>query len=158
MLELNLPACQFNVKKRDGKFFIFDSQRKRFVVLTPEEWVRQHFVRFLVDEKGYPAALLAVEHQLTINNMKRRCDVVLFNRVGEPQLIVELKAPSVPISQAVFDQVAVYNSKLKVEFFFISNGLEHFACKVDMENGKYVFLPTIPDYSDLLTKDTDENK
>ena len=147
MLELNLPTCQFNVKKRDGKFFIFDSQRRRFVALTPEEWVRQHFVRFLIDEKGYPAARLAVEHQLTVNGMKRRCDAVLFDKTGNPLLIVELKAPSVAISQAVFDQVAVYNSQLNVEFFFISNGLEHFACKVDTENGKYVFLPTIPNYS-----------
>lgn len=147
MFQLNLPEYQFNIKKEEEKYYIFDSQRKRFVRLTPEEWVRQNFVRFLIEGKKYPPALLAVEHELNINGMKKRCDAVLFNRSGNPQLIIELKAPNIGISQAVFDQVAVYNSKLKVDYFMISNGLEHYCCKVNLETQRYEFLQQLPDYS-----------
>ena len=150
MLQLNLPEYNFRIKKLDEKLHIFDSQRKRYVSLTPEEWVRQHFIRFLIEEKGYPAAYLAVEKQLSMNGMKKRCDAILYNEHAMPILIIELKAPTVPITQTTFDQVAVYNAKLKVDFFMISNGIEHYCCKVDTINSKYKFFPEIPEYSKLI--------
>ncbi|MDD4993840.1 MAG: type I restriction enzyme HsdR N-terminal domain-containing protein [Paludibacter sp.] len=150
MLQLNLPEYNFRIKKQDNKLLIFDSQRKRYVSLTPEEWVRQHFVRFLIETKGYPAALLAIEKQLNMNGMKKRCDAILYNIDGNPVLIIELKAPNVPISQATFDQVAVYNAKLQVNFFMISNGIEHFCCKVNPETARYEYFPEIPNYNQLF--------
>ncbi len=150
MLQLNLPEYNFRIKKMNEKPFIFDSQRKRYVTLTPEEWVRQHFIRFLIEEKGFPSAYIAVEKQLNLNGMKKRCDAIIYNQEAFPTVIIELKAPSVPISQSTFDQVAVYNSKLKVDFFMISNGIEHYCCRVDVENARFVFLPEIPDYSFFL--------
>jgi type I site-specific restriction endonuclease len=150
MLQLNLPEYNFRIKKLDEKLLIFDSHRKRYVSLTPEEWVRQHFIRFLIEEKGYPAAYLAVEKQLSMNGMKKRCDAILYNEHAMPILIIELKAPTVPITQTTFDQVAVYNAKLKVDFFMISNGIEHYCCKVDTLNSNYKFFPEIPEYSKLI--------
>jgi len=150
MLQLNLPEYNFRIKKQDNKLLIFDSQRKRYVTLTPEEWVRQHFVRFLIETKGYPAALLAIEKQLNMNGMKKRCDAILYDHNANPVLIIELKAPNVPISQATFDQVAVYNAKLQVNFFMISNGIEHFCCKVNPETARYEYFPEIPHYNQLF--------
>jgi len=150
MLQLNLPEYNFRIKKLDEKILIFDSQRKRYVSLTPEEWVRQHFIRFLIEEKGYPAAYLAVEKQLSMNGMKKRCDAILYNEDALPILIIELKAPTVKITQSTFDQVAVYNAKLKVDFFMISNGIEHYCCKVDTLNSQYKFFPELPEYSKLI--------
>lgn len=147
MWQLNLPEYNFRIKKQEEKFLIFDSQRKRYVSLTPEEWVRQHFIRFLIEEKGFPAAYLAVEKQLNMNGMKKRCDAILYGKDGIPILIIELKAPNVPISQSTFDQVAVYNAKLKVDFFMISNGIEHFCCRVNTETARYDFFSEIPDYN-----------
>ncbi len=147
MLQLNLPEYSFRIKKQNEKLLIFDSQRKRYVKLTPEEWVRQRFIRFLIEEKSYPAAYLVIEKQLNMNGMKKRCDAILYNVNVEPILIIELKAPNVLISQATFDQVAVYNAKLKVDFFMISNGIEHFCCRVNTENARYEYFSEIPDYS-----------
>ncbi|MDR2824762.1 MAG: type I restriction enzyme HsdR N-terminal domain-containing protein [Prevotellaceae bacterium] len=146
MFILNLPEYSFSVKKENGKPQIFDSQRKKYVALTPEEWVRQHFVRFLIEEKHFPSARVAVEYTLKINDLERRCDVVVFDRNGTPQIIIELKSPQIAISQAVFDQIAVYNSKLKVNYFMVSNGLQHYCCRVDTENSRYEFLAEIPEY------------
>jgi len=154
MLQLNLPQYSFRIKKLNEKLVIFDSQRKRYVALTPEEWVRQNFIRFLIEEKGYPAAYLAIEKQLNMNGMKKRCDAILYNEHAQPFLIIELKAPNVAISQATFDQVAVYNAKLKVDFFIISNGIEHFCCKVNLETARYEFFPKIPDFNQIVTKNT----
>jgi type I site-specific restriction endonuclease len=150
MLQLNLPEYDFRIKKQDNKLLIFDMQRKRYVSLTPEEWVRQHFIRFLIKNKGYPAALLAVEKQLNMNGMKKRCDAILYDNEAKPIMIIELKAPNVPISQATFDQVAVYNAKLMVSFFMISNGIEHYCCKVNSETARYEYFPEIPDFNQLL--------
>jgi type I site-specific restriction endonuclease len=146
MLQLNLPSYTFRIKKQNDKTVIFDSQRKRFVALTPEEWVRQSFIRFLIQEKGYPAAYIAIEKQLNYNGMKKRCDAILYNEDAQPVLIIELKSPNIAISQATFDQVAVYNAKLKVDFFMISNGIEHYCCRVNLENAKYEFFSEIPDF------------
>ena len=150
MWQLNLPEYIFRIKKQTDKLLIFDSQRKRYVSLTPEEWVRQNFIRFLVEDKGYPAALLAIEKQLNMNGMKKRCDAILFDKDAKPIMIIELKAPNVPISQSTFDQVAVYNAKLKVDFFMISNGMEHFCCRVNTKTVRYEYFPEIPDYKSLM--------
>ena len=149
MLQLNLPASQFKIKQTEKGYFIFDQFRKRYVKLTPEEWVRQHFVMFLIEHKGYPAALLAVEPQLNLHGMRKRCDAVLYDLQINPQLIIELKAPNIPITQAVFDQVAVYNSKLKVHLFMVSNGLEHYCCRVNTETASYDFFEEIPEYREI---------
>lgn len=149
MSQLNLPKYNFRIKKQNEKLYIFDTQRKRYVTLTPEEWVRQRFIRFLIEQKGYPAALLAVEKQLEMNGMKKRCDAILYNNDAKPILIIEFKAPNIAITQNTFDQVAVYNAKLKVEFFIISNGIEHFCCKVNTETARYEFFPEIPDFSQI---------
>jgi len=150
MWQLNLPEYIFRIKKQTDRLLIFDSQRKRYVSLTPEEWVRQNFIRFLVEVKGYPAALLAIEKQLNMNGMKKRCDAILFDKDAKPIMIIELKAPNVPISQSTFDQVAVYNAKLKVDFFMISNGMEHFCCRVNTKTARYEYFPEIPDYKSLM--------
>ena len=125
---------------------IFDKLRKKYMVLTPEEWVRQHFVHFLIDKKNYPTSLIALEKQLTINNRKKRTDILVFNTEGSPEIIVECKAPSIKITQDTFDQIARYNLKLQANFLIVTNGLEHFYCKMDFENETYIFLKEIPDY------------
>jgi len=152
MLQLNLPEYKFRIKKQDEKLFIFDSQRKRYVSLTPEEWVRQHFIQFMIEAKGYPAAYLAIEKQLNLNGMKKRCDAILYDNTGQPIMIIEFKAPNVLISQATFDQVAVYNSKLNVDFFMISNGIEHYCCRVNTQTARYEFFPEIPHFSVLQSR------
>ena len=150
MVQLNLPAYSFNIKKEKDNYFIFDSTRKRFVSLTPEEWVRQHFVAFLAEEKKYPRALIANEITISYNGLKKRCDTLIYNRNREIVLIIEYKAPNVAITQEVFDQVAVYNMKLKVNYMIISNGLEHFCCRIDYENMRYDYLKEIPCFEELL--------
>lgn len=149
MLNLNLPPFNINVKKTDGKLSVLDPLRRRFVALTPEEWVRQHFVNFLLTEKGYPSALMANEIQIDLNNQKRRCDSVVYGRNLEPLVIVEYKAPEVNITQAVFDQIARYNIVLKVKYLIVSNGLNHFCCKMNYEDQSFIYLPEIPSYIDL---------
>lgn len=150
MSQLNLPEYKFRIKKQDEKLFIFDTQRKKFVALTPEEWVRQHFIRFLIEEKYYPAALLAVEKQLVVNGMKKRCDAILYDIYGHPQVIIEFKAPQVTLNQQTFDQVAVYNSKLNVNLLIISNGLEHYCCKINPDTNQYDFFTTIPSFDQII--------
>lgn len=117
------------------------------MVLTPEEWVRQHLIHYLIEEKNYPISLIAVEKKLTINNLTKRTDILVFNTKGLPEIIVECKAPSVKINQASFDQIARYNLKLQANYLIVSNGLEHFFCKIDIENERYIFLENIPNYS-----------
>ncbi|MDO9154037.1 MAG: type I restriction enzyme HsdR N-terminal domain-containing protein [Paludibacter sp.] len=149
MWQLNLPEYNFNIKNENGKLLIFDIIRKKFVSLTPEEWVRQHFVRFLVEEKGFPGSLIAIEKQLNVNGLKKRCDAVLYSIDTQPKVIMEFKAPTVAISQDTFDQAAVYNSKLMVNILMVSNGLTHYCCKVDTNNSKYTFFPEIPHFDTL---------
>ena len=149
MLPLNLPPSPFKITNKDGKRFIFDVLRKKYVALTPEEWVRQHFTSFLLNQKGYPKGLLANEIQINLNGTKKRCDTVLYNRDLTARMIVEYKAPTVPITQAVFDQITRYNVVLKVEYLIVSNGLNHYCCRIDYTTGKYLFLPDIPRYEEL---------
>ena len=146
MQKLNLPTYNFKLKSSQNKTLIFDKLRKKYVVLTPEEWVRQHFVHFLIDQKKYPETLIAIEKQLTINNLKKRTDILIFNSDGKPEVIIECKAPSIKISQKTFDQIARYNLQLKAEFLIVTNGLTHFYCKMDFKNKTYIFLKNLPDY------------
>jgi hypothetical protein len=147
MQKLNLPTYNFKFKSSENKTLIFDKLRKKYMVLTPEEWVRQHFVYFLIEEKKYPISLIALEKQLTINNRKKRTDILVFNTAGNPEIIVECKAPSIKITQATFDQIARYNLKLKATYLIVTNGLEHFYCKMDFKNETYIFLKEVPDYN-----------
>ena len=149
MLPLNLPSYPAKILKRNGKNVIFDPLRQKYVALTPEEWVRQHFVHLLTDFKGYPKGLLANEIQLDLNGTKKRCDTVLFNKDLSARMIVEYKAPNIEITQAVFDQITRYNLVLKVEYLIVSNGMRHYCCKIDYNTMKYTFLPEIPSYPDL---------
>jgi|TARA_B110000977_G_C10867687_1_gene412280 hypothetical protein len=146
MQKLNLPNYKFRLKSSENKTLIFDNLRKKYMVLTPEEWVRQHFVQFLIEEKKYPASLIALEKQLTLNNRKKRTDILVFNKEGNHDIIVECKAPKIKITQATFDQIARYNLKLKANFLVVTNGLDHFYCKMDFENEAYIFLKDIPNY------------
>ncbi len=150
MLSLNLPAFDAKIVQRDGKTVIFDMLRRRYVALTPEEWVRQHFVHYLVERKGYPPSLMANEVQLALNHTKKRCDTVLYKRDLTAQMIMEYKAPDVGITQTVFDQISRYNMVLHVDYLVVSNGLRHFCCRMDYARRTYQFLPDIPDYKSLL--------
>lgn len=149
MLSLNLPVFEAKVTRKGGKTVIFDVIRRRYVALTPEEWVRQHFVHFLLNHKGYPQALMANEVQLQLNGTKKRCDTVLYRRNLTAQMIVEYKAPDIEITQAVFDQITRYNMVLKVDYLVVSNGIQHYCCRINYENNSYAFLPDIPDYQCL---------
>ena len=149
MLSLNLPAFETKISLRDEKKVIFDVIRKRYVALTPEEWVRQHFVHFLIDHKQYPSALLANEVLLNLNGTKKRCDTVLYTRDLSAKMIIEYKAPHIEITQSVFDQITRYNMVLKVDYLSVSNGMQHFCCRMDYASGKYIFLEDIPDYPQL---------
>lgn len=149
MQQLNLPEYAFRIKTEDGKTMIFDAIRRKFVALTPEEWVRQNFIEYLKTEKNYPASLMAVEKQVTINQMQRRFDLLVYSRTHQPCLIAEFKAPDVKITQDVFDQVVRYNMALKVAGIIVSNGLQHFACKMDYASNTYSYLREIPGYGEL---------
>ncbi len=149
MEKLNLPTYLFNIKLIEQRKYIFDSIRKKFVILTPEEWVRQNFLKFLVDEKKYPASLIAVEMEFKLNNLSKRSDAVVYNKSGHPLLIIECKASSVKIDQKVFDQIARYNMKLNVEYLIVTNGLQHFCCKIDYKNYVYSFIKEIPLWKDI---------
>lgn len=146
MTELNLPPSNFKIKSSENKRLIFDQIRKKYVVITPEEWVRQHYVSYLIKEKNYPISLIALEKQLLVNGLKKRTDILIFNRQGAPEIIVECKAPSVPITQNTFDQIARYNLKLNAKYLIVTNGLNHVYCQMDFENEKYIFLKDFPEY------------
>ena len=146
MQQLNLPEYPLKIKNENGRTMVFDVIRKKFVVLTPEEWVRQHFIQLLIQEKNYPPALMAVEKQLTINSRLRRFDLLSYNRKGEPLLIAEFKAPGVNISQETFDQAVRYNMALKVKYIVISNGMQHFACEIVYGKNSFTFLKEIPEF------------
>lgn len=151
MLALNLPPYETKITEKEGKRQILDILRRSFVALTPEEWVRQHFVHYLLEHKGYPAALMANEVAITLNGTKRRCDTVVYDRLLRPRAIIEYKAPEVKITKEVFAQISRYNLKLKVEYLIISNGLQHYCCRMDYEKQSYTFLQEIPEYSTITT-------
>jgi predicted type IV restriction endonuclease len=147
MQQLNFPIYNFRFKNSENKVSIFDEIRKKFFILTPEEWVRQHVIRFLLEEKKYPKSLINVEKILKINDLRKRYDIVVFNPDGSIFILIECKAPEIKTAQATFDQIARYNMTLKAEFLMVTNGLNHYFCQMDFENEKYQFLQELPDYA-----------
>jgi type I site-specific restriction endonuclease len=152
MQQLNFPIYNFRFKNSENKVSIFDEIRKKFIILTPEEWVRQHVVRFLLEEKKYPKSLINVEKVLIVNGLRKRYDVVVFNPDGSIFVLVECKAPEIKTAQATFDQIARYNLALKAQFLMVTNGHNHYFCQMDFENEKYDFLKELPDYVFKNTK------
>ncbi|MBK7182951.1 MAG: type I restriction enzyme HsdR N-terminal domain-containing protein [Bacteroidetes bacterium] len=146
MQELNLPSYSFKLKQDKDKTYVFDAIRKKYVLLTPEEWVRQHIIQFVIQEKKYPASLVAVEIGLKYNQLQKRADVLVYNTSGKPLLLIECKAPEVKITQEVFHQIALYNMTYKVAYLLVTNGLEHYCCVMDYTNNTYQFLQDIPEY------------
>lgn len=149
MLPLNLPYFSPKIKKAD-RLYIWDRIRNKYVALTPEEWVRQHFVNYLIEDKHFPVTLMANEIQIDLNGLKKRCDSVVYNNRLLPLVIIEYKAPDIKITQAVFDQIVRYNMVLKVQYLIVSNGLEHYCCFIDYDTMKIRYLENIPDYTDIF--------
>lgn len=150
MQKLNFQLYNFRFKNSENKVSIFDEIRKKFIILTPEEWVRQHVVQFLMEEKKYPKSLINVEKVLNVNGLKKRYDVVVFKPDGSIFVLIECKAPEIKIAQATFDQIARYNMTLNAQFLMVTNGLNHYFCQMDYENEKYEFLRELPTFSSHL--------
>jgi len=144
---LNFPPYSFRLKNSENNTHIFDVIRKKFVVLQPEEWVRQHCIQYLIHDKNYPISLINVEKVVLINGLKKRYDIVVFNSDGSITLIVECKAPKVNISQSSFDQIARYNLTLNAPYLMVTNGLNHYFCTMNHDMGNYEFLETLPNYN-----------
>ena len=153
MQKLNLPEYAFRIKKEGEKQYVFDSIRKKYIVLTPEEWVRQNFIQYLIKVKKYPENLMAVEKQIKVNEKQRRFDLLIYLRNGQPHLIAEFKAPNVKITQDAFDQVVRYNMVLRVERVIVSNGLQHFACEIDYVKNSFKYLSEIPEFCERCKVD-----
>ena len=147
MQKLNFPSYNFRFKNSENKVAIFDDIRKKFIILTPEEWVRQHTVQFLMQEKNYPKSYINVEKLIKVNDLHKRYDVVVFCPDGELFLLIECKAPEVKITQETFDQIARYNLTLKANYLMVTNGLIHYFCQMDMEKEAYIFLTDLPNFS-----------
>jgi hypothetical protein len=146
MQKLNFPQYTFRFKNSENKIAAFDEIRKKFIILTPEEWVRLHTVQYLISEKKYPKSLINVEKQLKIGKRIKRYDVVVYNSKGDIHIIVECKAPAIKITQDTFDQIARYNMSLDANYLMVTNGLDHHFCQLDYEMEKYHFLPSLPEY------------
>lgn len=145
-IPLNLPSYPFKITTDGKKHFIFDEVRKKVLVLTPEEWVRQHWVQYLIHHKSYPKGLIQIEGGLALNGLKKRSDLVIFNQQGEKVLLAEFKSPSVKIGPAVFDQITRYNAVHQIPLLMVSNGLVHYYWSVDWEQRSYAFLPELPEF------------
>jgi len=152
MMQLNLPVIELKIKKLNGKDYVYDSLRQQFVRLTPEEYVRQQFVSFLTEHKAYPSSRLANEITIDLGNVRKRCDTVLYDNYLQPLMIIEYKSPFTGISQKTFDQIARYNLVLQVPWLIVSNGIQHFCCRIDPEKNEYVFINEIPEHGKLITK------
>ena len=149
-MELNLPSYNLKIRKnQQGKPEVFDQFRKKYIVITPEEWVRQHFLNYLIHDKAYPASLIAVEKGLKINQLQKRFDAVVYNTKGLPAVLIEFKSTEIKLNQKVFDQIARYNLKMKVKYLIISNGLLHYCCEMDYESNNYRFLEDIPSFATI---------
>ena len=144
MPHLNLPKVALKTKSVEGTIQVFGQVRKKYFVLTPEEWVRQHFIYYLNKEKNYPMGLMEVEKMIKYNSMQTRADIVLYNKEGKSNMIVECKAPEVKIKQDTFNQIAKYNFQLKVDFLVVTNGIKHYCCQMDYEKNEITFLDDIP--------------
>ncbi|MBY0433677.1 MAG: type I restriction enzyme HsdR N-terminal domain-containing protein [Cyclobacteriaceae bacterium] len=150
MVPLNLPSADFKVKKSEGKVWIFDSIRKKFVVLTPEEWVRQHFIHFLIQEYGYPKSLIRIESALPYNTLQKRSDILIYNRAGKPWMLIECKSPTVKLGQNAFNQAAIYNMALGARYLAVTNGMVHFCCLAKTSEKEAVFLDDFPSFDEDL--------
>lgn len=144
--KLNLPYVDLKTKLEKGTMQVFDVVRKKYVKLTPEEWVRQHFIHYLKNERSYPFGLMGIEKMVKYNNLRTRADIVFYNRQAHPEMIVECKAPSLKITQDVFDQIAKYNFQLKVKYLVVTNGMQHFCCAMHYSKNDIEFLKDIPFY------------
>jgi hypothetical protein len=151
--QLCFPVSNFKLKEEGDKFYIFDQSRRKFVLLTSEEWVRQNCLHFLHEYKNFPISLLSVEKSFKLNNLLLRYDIVAYSNKAKPVLLVECKAPEVNITQRTFDQIAVYNLELKVPYLLVTNGIDLFCCSVDFDNSRFIFLKEIPDYQAIKGKD-----
>lgn len=149
MYQLNLPTYDLRLRRTGNHDMIFDVLRRKYVALTPEEWVRQHFVHFLIEHKGYPTALLANEIELRIGGKHLRADTLLYNKELRPHMLIEYKSPTIALTQKVFDQISAYNLLLHADYLIVSNGMQHICCRMDYEQNTYHFLEEIPDYSEL---------
>lgn len=149
MVQLNLPPFEMHLRDQGSRPSIFDFLRRKYVALTPEEWVRQHFIHFLVEHKGYPKGYLANEVELRIGEKKVRCDTLLYNSRLKPRMIIEYKSPKVALQRHVFDQISTYNVLMHVDYLVMSNGLVHYCCRMDYKNRRYEFLEDVPDYQEL---------
>ncbi|QYR11031.1 type I restriction enzyme HsdR N-terminal domain-containing protein [Prevotella sp. Rep29] len=149
MYQLNLPTYDLRLRRTGNRDMIFDVLRRKYVALTPEEWVRQHFVHFLIEHKGYPTALLANEIELRIGGKHLRADTLLYNKELRPHMLIEYKSPTIALTQKVFDQISAYNLLLHADYLIVSNGMQHICCHMDYEQNTYHFLEEIPDYSEL---------
>jgi hypothetical protein len=147
MQKLNFHSYSFRFKNSENKVSIFDEIRKKFIILTPEEWVRQHVIQFLLQEKKYPISHINVEKLLKVNGLRKRYDVVVYNPDGSIYILIECKAPAIKIAQATFDQIARYNMTMDAQFLMVTNGLNHYFCEMDFENEKYQFLAELPNYT-----------
>jgi len=151
MTTLNLPAYDYVLKKEAGTIYILDVLRKKYLVLTPEEWVRQHFIHFLIKEHGYPRSLIKVEGGLSFNRLQKRSDIVVFNREGKAWMVIECKAPEQKLRQQTLDQAAVYNYTLQAKYLVVTNGMKHIYCEINWVEGKTLVLEAIPPYPDSST-------
>jgi type I site-specific restriction endonuclease len=152
MKTLNLPPYEFTYTEENKKTKIFDFIRKKYLILTPEEWVRQNFIKFLVIEKNYPKNLIVIEKGLTLNGLQKRADIIIYSKNGKPLVMVECKAPSIKVDQKVFDQIGRYNITFKLPYLIVTNGLEHYCCSVDFVQKSFSFLKEIPNYESLKDK------
>ncbi len=149
MTQLNLPAFDFRMVRKNSKTLIFDPFRKSWFVLTPEEWVRQHFLMWITEELDYPKGLIAVEASLKYNTLTMRADAVVYSRQGNPLMLIECKAPQVKITQHTFEQAARYNYSFRTQYLALTNGMEHYCCRIDLTNGKVIFLENFPGFNEL---------
>ena len=146
MEKLNFKSYKLKIKNKENKLYVFDEIRKKNILLTPEEWVRQNCVKFLINEKKYPKSLISIEKKISINSLIKRYDIVVFNSDGQITIIVECKSPKVKISQKTFDQISIYNLAFKSKYFMITNGLSHYFCELDHSNNRLFFLKELPIY------------
>lgn len=151
MRSLNLPTYSFKIKSQGGKEYIFDPLRKKYVFFSPEEWVRQNFAMFLIQERDYPSGRIVIEKSLRYNKLIKRCDILVYDTLMNPVLMVECKAPTVKIGPSVFDQVAVYNLSFKVDYLIVTNGLSHYCAKIDFQSDEVRFMDDIPHY-DIISQ------
>ncbi len=149
MKELNLPEYSFRIIERDGKRMILDTLRRKYVRLTPEEWVRQNFVQYLIQEGLYPPGLIGIEVPAPFNRLKKRVDVLVYDRMGKPVMIVECKSYNLPLDESVFEQIATYNMKYNVPFLVVTNGMHHYACRLEAGSARPGYLNVIPLYEEL---------